>query len=121
MESLALYQRSGTNPDGARRGDDTGHHLRLSLSGLGITALECQQRGSGGMLARDNKLHDLAEPKSWSLAGKTLDSMRSGWRHAMLNTAQGLAPDGLGEEELRRRLAAKELSLIHISEPTRPY
>jgi GNAT superfamily N-acetyltransferase len=111
VESLALYQRSGTNPDGARQGDDTGHHLRLSLSGLGITALECQQRGPGGMLARDNKLHDLAEPKSWSLAGKTLDSMRSGWRHAMLNTAQGLAPDGLGEEELRRRLAAKERGL----------
>jgi hypothetical protein len=63
------------------------------------------------MLARDNKLHDLAEPKSWSLAGKTLDSMQSGWRHAMLNTAQGLAPDGLGEEELRRHLAAKERGL----------
>ena len=107
MESLALYQLTGTNPD-ARRGDDTGQQLRLSLSGLGITALECQRRGPGGMLASDNKLHDLAEPKSWTLADRTIKSMQSGWRHALLNTSHGLAPEGLGQEELQRHLAIKE-------------
>jgi hypothetical protein len=60
------------------------------------------------MLASDNKLHDLAEPKSWTLADRTIKSMQSGWRHALLNTSHGLAPEGLGQEELQRHLATKE-------------
>jgi hypothetical protein len=110
VESLALYQRIGTNPI-ALRSDDTSQQLRLSLGGLGITALECHQRGPGGMLAKGSKLHDLAEPKSWILTERTLSSMRSGWRRALLNTAGGLAPDECNQEELQRCLTAKERAL----------
>lgn len=110
VESLALYQLTGTSPN-APRSDDMGQQLRLSLGGLGVTALECQQRGIGGMLARGSKLHDLAEPKSWILPKPTLLSMQAGWRRALLNTTEGLAPSGLGQEELQRHLAAKERAL----------
>ena len=110
VESLALYKCIGPEPS-VPRGDDTGQQLRLSLGGLGITALDCQQRGPGGMLARDNKHHDLEEPKSWTMPKTALLSMQSEWRHALLNTTEGLAPGGLGQEELRRHLAAKERAL----------
>jgi hypothetical protein len=110
VESLALYQLIGTNPN-APRSDDMGQQLRLSLGGLGVTALECQQRCPGGMLARGSKLHDLTEPKSWILPTTALLSMQAGWRHALLNTTEGLAPSGLGQEELQRHLAAKERAL----------
>jgi hypothetical protein len=110
VESLALYQVTGTNPNALRR-DDTGQQLRLSLGGLGVTALECQQRRPGGMLARGSKLHDLAEPKSWILDKTALLSMQSMWRFALLNTTKGLATRGLGQAELQRQLAAKERTL----------
>jgi GNAT superfamily N-acetyltransferase len=110
VESLALYQRIGTSSN-ALRGDDTSQQLRLSLGGLGVTALECQQRHPGGMLARGSKLHDLSEPKSWIMPKTALQSMQAWWQHAMLNTTKGLAPSGLGQEELQRHLTAKEKTL----------
>jgi hypothetical protein len=110
VESLALYQRIGTSSN-ALRGDDTSQQLRLSLGGLGVTALECQQRHPGGMLARGSKLHDLSEPKSWIMPKTALQSMQARWQHAMLNTTKGLAPSGLGQEELQRHLTAKEKTL----------
>ena len=110
VESLALYKCIGPEPS-VPRGDDTGQQLRLSLGGLGITALDCQQRGPGGMLARNNRHHDLEEPKSWTMPKTALLSMQSEWSHALLNTTEGLAPGGLGQEELRRHLAAKERAL----------
>lgn len=63
------------------------------------------------MLARDNRHHDLEEPKSWTMPKTALLSMQSGWRHALLNTTEGLAPGGLGQEELQKQLAAKERAL----------
>ena len=110
VESLALYQCIGPKPS-ASRGDETGQQLRLSLGGLGITALECQQRGPGGMRAKGSKHHDLEEPKCWIMPKEALISMQAGWRHALLNTTEGLAPGGLGKEELQRHLIAKERTL----------
>jgi hypothetical protein len=110
VESLALYQCIGPNPS-ALRGGETGQQLRLSLGGLGITALECEQRGTGGMLARGSKHHDLAEPKSWTMTKEVLLSMQSRWGHALLNTTGGLATGGLGQAELQRQLAAKERAI----------
>jgi hypothetical protein len=63
------------------------------------------------MRAKGSKLHDLEEPKSWIMPKAALLSMQSGWRHALLNTAGGLAPNGLCRKELQRHLAAKERAL----------
>ena len=109
VESLALYQRTDTNHS-ARQCEGTDMQLRLSLGSLGATVQECPQRGSGGISTKGTRRHDLEEPRTWNIPKGALESMRSAWRHALLNT-HALAPDGDEPGELQRHLASKETEL----------
>ena len=109
VESLALYERSDTSHS-AQQYERTDTQLRLSFGSLGVTVLDCTQRGPGGLNEPGTKHHDLGEPKSWSIPKEERVSMQAAWGQTMLN-ADNLTPVGPCPEELQRHWESKEWEL----------